>query len=224
MEIKNPSNLTIYNQVRTVPEEAQRPFKSNYGKTLTEIDPMWRIKKLTELFGPAGEGWFTSVTRQETKEFSNGEVGVFVDLELYILRDPKNGKWTKPIKGTGGNKLVMKTQNGLEVNDEAYKMAYTDALGIACKALGFGADIYSGSFDTKYNKAETSVTATPAKESAPKSLPTLSPSHPRWAAFVSWAAKKGAEVPTESIAKSIRKSWVITDDDLDNLMKEAGRG
>lgn len=56
MELKNADNLHIFKQVQSVPEDAQKPFESPWGKRLTEIDPMWRIEQLTRLFGPAGEG------------------------------------------------------------------------------------------------------------------------------------------------------------------------
>ena len=62
MELKNADNLHIFKQVQSVPEDAQKPFESPWGKRLTEIDPMWRIEQLTRLFGPAGEGWYTEVT------------------------------------------------------------------------------------------------------------------------------------------------------------------
>ena len=158
MELKNTSdNLHIYRQVQTVPKESLKPFKSSSGKQLTEINAMWRIMKLTELFGPAGEGWYTEVTRQEKVAVPNGEVMVFVDLNLY-LKDTKTGKWSKPVRGTGGNRLVRKNDDGtFYCDDEAYKMAYTDALGVACKSLGFGADIYSGKFDSKYTSGSATL-------------------------------------------------------------------
>ena len=240
MELKNPSdNLHIYKQVSSVPEDAQKPFESSWGKTLTEINGMWRIQKLTELFGPCGEGWFTEVTRQERVDFPNGEVCVFTDINLY-LKDTKTGRWSKPIRGTGGNRLVLKNADGLFIDDEAYKKAYTDALGIACKALGFGADIYWGRNDSKYDSG-TATTASPsAKEvekkpetvAAPqnaettenvKGLPELSPSHPRWDAFISWAAKKPKDKPSWQLRSAIRKQWTITDANFTELMKLAGR-
>ena len=240
MELKNPSdNLHIYRQVRSVPEDAQKPFESSWGKKLTEINGMWRIQKLTELFGPCGEGWFTEVTRQERVDFPNGEVCVFTDINLY-LKDTKTGRWSKPIRGTGGNRLVLKNADGLFIDDEAYKKAYTDALGIACKALGFGADIYWGRNDSKYDSG-TATTASPsAKEvekkpetvAAPqkeetaesvKGLPELSPSHPRWDAFISWAAKKPKDKPSWQLRSAIRKQWTITDANFTELMKLAGR-
>ena len=231
MELKNPSdNLHIYRQVRSVPEDAQKPFESSWGKKLTEINSMWRIQKLTELFGPCGEGWFTEVTRQERVDFPNGEVCVFTDINLY-LKDTKTGRWSKPIRGTGGNRLVLKNADGLFIDDEAYKKAYTDALGIACKALGFGADIYWGRNDSKYDSG-TATTASPsAKESDSKpetaenvkGLPELSPSHPRWDAFISWAAKKPKDKPSWQLRSAIRKQWTITDANFTELMRLAGR-
>ena len=240
MELKNPSdNLHIYRQVRSVPEDAQKPFESSWGKKLTEINGMWRIQKLTELFGPCGEGWFTEVTRQERVDFPNGEVCVFTDINLY-LKDTKTGRWSKPIRGTGGNRLVLKNADGLFIDDEAYKKAYTDALGIACKALGFGADIYWGRNDSKYDSG-TATTASPsakASDSKPetaaapqktettgnvKGLPELSPSHPRWDAFISWAAKKPKDKPSWQLRSAIRKQWTITDANFTELMRLAGR-
>ena len=240
MELKNPSdNLHIYRQVSSVPEDAQKPFESSWGKTLTEINGMWRIQKLTELFGPCGEGWFTEVTRQERVDFPNGEVCVFTDINLY-LKDTKSGRWSKPIRGTGGNRLVLKNADGLFIDDEAYKKAYTDALGIACKALGFGADIYWGRNDSKYDSGTATTASSSAKESdskpetaaAPqkaettesvKGLPELSPSHPRWDAFISWAAKKPKDKPSWQLRSAIRKQWTITDANFTELMRLAGR-
>ena len=240
MELKNPSdNLHIYKQVSSVPEDAQKPFESSWGKTLTEINGMWRIQKLTELFGPCGEGWFTEVTRQERVDFPNGEVCVFTDINLY-LKDTKTGRWSKPIRGTGGNRLVLKNADGLFIDDEAYKKAYTDALGIACKALGFGADIYWGRNDSKYDSGTATTASSSAKASdskpetaaAPqkaettesvKGLPELSPSHPRWDAFISWAAKKPKDKPSWQLRSAIRKQWTITDANFTELMRLAGR-
>lgn len=136
-------NLKIYNAGRAVPKEAQKEF--NNGRfSGTDINPMWRIKKLTELFGPAGIGWYYDVT-SERAETVGDTVMAIVDLKLYI-RDEVTGEWSKPIYGTGGNVLLAKGR----ASDEGYKMALTDALSVACKALGIGADIYFAKDRTKY--------------------------------------------------------------------------
>ena len=135
---------------------------------------------------------------------------------------------------------MLKNADGLFIDDEAYKKAYTDALGIACKALGFGADIYWGRNDSKYDSGTATTASSSAKESdskpetaaAPqkaettesvKGLPELSPSHPRWDAFISWAAKKPKDKPSWQLRSAIRKQWTITDANFTELMRLAGR-
>lgn len=148
-------NLFIYEQGRSVPKEAQKPF--NNGRfSGTDINPMWRIKKLTELFGPAGIGWYYEVTSERSEEHGDVVIAV-VDLNLYIKL---GGEWSKPIYGTGGNVILRKGQ----VSDEGYKMALTDALSVACKALGIGADVYFSSDKTKYTAVEEPKEAKPKVE------------------------------------------------------------
>ena len=137
-------NMKIYNATRKVPDEAQKSF--NNGRfSGTDINPMWRIKTLTEQFGPAGIGWYYKVL-SERSETHGGVTVAVVDLELYIK---VAGEWSMPIYGTGGNVLLDK--NG-KTSDEGYKMALTDALSVACKALGIGADIYFAKDKTKYTQ------------------------------------------------------------------------
>ena len=137
-------NMRIYDMGRAVPKDALKPF-SNGRFSGTDINPMWRIKKLTEMFGPAGVGWYTEVTRQEVVPAGEGNLMVFVDLNLYVK---VGGEWSKPIFGTGGNTLMTKGRG----DDEGYKKAYTDAMSIACKALGIGADVwYANDTTSKYS-------------------------------------------------------------------------
>ena len=141
-----PEKMRIYEAGRAVPDYAQKGFNNGRFKG-TDISPMWRIKKLTELFGPCGIGWYTEVIKRETLEVGE-EIFAIVDINLYI----KDGDgWSKPIFGTGGNALRSKTKNGVMTSDEGFKMAYTDAISVACKALGIGADIYfSADKSSKY--------------------------------------------------------------------------
>ena len=137
-------NMRFYDMGRAVPKDALKPF-SNGRFSGTDINPMWRIKKLTEMFGPAGIGWYTEVTRQEVVPAGEGNLMVFVDLNLYVK---VGGEWSKPIFGTGGNTLMAKGKG----DDEGYKKAYTDAMSIACKALGIGADVwYANDTTSKYS-------------------------------------------------------------------------
>lgn len=142
-------NMLIYNAVRSVPENAKKSF-DNGNFSGTDINPMWRIKTITEIFGPCGIGWYYEVLSERAEEYG-GTVMAIVDINLFIKVD---GEWSKPIFGTGGNLLVRTTKTGTKPSDEGYKMALTDALSVACKALGIGADVYFDKDATKYTKPQ----------------------------------------------------------------------
>lgn len=144
-------NMDIYNAVSAVPSSAQKRISGGRLNGMTDINPMWRIRELTKLFGPCGIGWKYKIVREWLETASTGEVGAFVDIELQYRITP-DADWSEPIPGTGGSKFVAAEKgNNLRASDECYKMALTDAISVACKALGFGADIYWESGRTKYN-------------------------------------------------------------------------
>jgi len=149
-------NLEIYNKVRVVPKSAQKEIKAGRLKGMTDINPQWRIEKLTEVFGPCGIGWYAEELKREFVNGANNEVMCFVDIALYVnYKRPFNSDtdmWSKPIYGTGGSSFVAKESKGLYTSDEVVKMAYTDAISVACKQLGFGADVYWSKSESKYTK------------------------------------------------------------------------
>ena len=142
-------NLGIYESVRQVPQSAQREIQAGRLKGKTDINPMWRIKALTEQFGPCGIGWKYTITDKRLENGANNEVSAFVDIDLFIKVD---GEWSDAIPGTGGSAFVASERNGLYTSDECFKMALTDAISVACKALGFGADVYWAKDATKYTQ------------------------------------------------------------------------
>ena len=147
----NP-NMRIYDAVRAVPEQAKKKITGGRLAGMTDINSMWRIKVLTEQFGPCGEGWYTSdVKYWQDRLDNNGSVALFCSLLLHVKID---GAWSQPIYGIGGNTLVAAEKSGLRIDDEAYKKAYTDAISVACKALGIGADVYFEKDVTKYSEYE----------------------------------------------------------------------
>ena len=145
-------NLTIYNEVRNVPDSAKRRIEAGRLKGKTDINPMWRIKALTEKFGPCGFGWKYVITDKRLEQGANGEVAAFLDIDLFVKAD---GVWSDAIPGTGGSAFVAKEKNGPYTSDECFKMALTDAISVACKALGFGADVYWEADRSKYDKPES---------------------------------------------------------------------
>lgn len=140
-------NLELYNRVREVPPEAQKPIQAGRLKGKTDINPLWRIQTLTREFGPAGIGWYTE-TERWTEEHGN-ERAIYLHIKLYIKQ---NGEWSKPIEGYGGAMVLSQEKNGLFFDDDAAKKAYTDAISQACRSLGIGADVYWSNDATKYQQ------------------------------------------------------------------------
>jgi len=147
-------NTKIWDEVCTVPPQAQKSIKGGRLFGMTDISPIWRYRKMTELFGACGAGWRYRI--MDTWQNQHGEQkAVFVKIEL----EYKNGDtWSSPIPAMGGSMLAEwqtakdKTKY-IYFCDEAYKMALTDALSVAMKMIGVGADIYAGQSDSKYTVA-----------------------------------------------------------------------
>lgn len=144
------NNLFLYNKLRNVPTDAQKEIPKGRLKGMTNINPMWRIKALTEQFGSCGIGWKYVITRQWTEAGANNEIIACCNIDMYIKY---NGEWSEAIPGTGGSMLVAKETNGPHTSDECFKMALTDAISVAAKALGAGADVYWQEDRTKYDAA-----------------------------------------------------------------------
>ena len=144
-------NMDFYEKYKTPPKSALKAFNNGKFKG-TDINTMWRIKSLTEYFGMCGVGWYYNIKRLWTEETKAGDQFAFAEIELFVKAD---GEWSKPISGNGGNKMTRVTKEGeFSTTDEAYKMAVTDALGVACRNLGMGADIYWENDRTKYTQNE----------------------------------------------------------------------
>lgn len=177
-------NMELYNKFREVPSEAMKTIGAGRLKGMTDINPMWRIQILTETFGPCGFGWRYEVTNK-WMETSGEEIATFVDIDLYVKY---GGGWSYPIHGTGGSKFASQERNGIYVSDECYKMALTDAISVACKMLGIGADVYWASGRSKYNQQAVDASESKKNDQA-----------------VSWA--KESDLISDVMAKAIRLAF-----------------
>lgn len=186
-------NLYIYNRARSVPEEAKKQITAGRLRGMTDINPLFRIKTLTELFGPCGIGWTYEIDKQWVESYGE-EVAAFCNIQLRVKID---GEWSMSIPGTGGSKFAAKEKSGVYVSDECYKMALTDAISVACKALGVGADIYWSNDRTKYSKPDTFE---PATEAQIKTIRELCEKHNINRAAL--LAKKGVEEKNMTAAQA----------------------
>lgn len=140
--------VKIYESLSKPPKSALRTIEAGKLKGKTDINPQWRYRAMTEKFGLVGIGWKYEVQKLWTEQGAGAEKLAFAQVAVYV----KDGnKWSEPIVGIGGSKLVQ-TEKGTPVsNDEGYKMAVTDAFSTSLKMLGVAADIYAGLWDgSKY--------------------------------------------------------------------------
>lgn len=135
-------NKYIYNLGRSVPETAVKKIKGGaYGAAgLSDINPQWRIEKLTEIFGPCGIGWYYDPLRIWVENVADSQT-MYAQVALYHKTE---NDWSKAVFGYGGTKLTGR-------DDDAVKSTITDALSNACRYLGIGADIWLAQYDTKYS-------------------------------------------------------------------------
>lgn len=159
-------NLKYWNELCRAPKEALKQFQRAGGFKGTAIKPMWSIKRMTEVFGPVGEGWAIDSPKFEVVP-AGDEIMVYCTVFVYLKGDNNAGGFY----GVGGDKVRVVQSSGPRNDDEAFKKAYTDALTNAFKLLGVGADVHMGLWDgSKYvDDAETMglTGGTPGASKAP---------------------------------------------------------
>lgn len=141
------NNLELYEALKTVPADAQKPISCGRLSGMTDINAMWRIKRLTEMFGPCGIGWKIENEKFYTANGADGQLVAFCELDFSYRY---NGEWSAPIHSVGGAMLVSKEKSGLYTDDECFKKAKTDAIGGAGKMIGLGGSVYWGNDSSKY--------------------------------------------------------------------------
>jgi hypothetical protein len=189
MSNESEPNLLYWDAMRTPPEDALKKISGGRLSGMTDISPQWRYEVMTCVFGPCGIGWKYEIDSFEMVPGADDQVVVFAHVRLYV-RDP-GGEWSDPIPGTGGSMFIAaenRRRSGpvgrgnaptdeplytLYTSDEAKKMALTDALSVAMKMLGVGADVYRGHMDTKYSApaAQGAARQAPAQRQAPPTFP-----------------------------------------------------
>ena len=175
-------NLKLWDAVRRPPEDALKGFKRGGGFVGTAIKPMWSIKAMTEQFGPCGEGWGMNEPQFNVQP-ANNEILVFCTLCVWF------GNRSNFVFGVGGDKVLGINKYGPQVDDEAFKKAFTDALTNALKHLGVGADIHMGLWDgSKYAEDELAPTKTATRDDF-KRLCTELAEIKTWDAYQLWSIK-----------------------------------
>ena len=142
------SNLAIWEKLGKTDPAQTKAFSRAGGFKGTAIKPVYTEQKMTETFGPCGTGWGFTEPQFQLVPGSDGQVAVYCWLSLWYV---DNGTRSDPVPGVGGDMVIVKQSSGLRTDDEAFKKAFTDAIGNAMKHLGMSADVHMGRFDdSKY--------------------------------------------------------------------------
>ncbi len=166
--MEKTDNMAIWNKVAVPPLTALKQITAGRMKGKTDISPQWRLKILTEVFGPCGVGWKSEIKRTWTEPGSEGQVLCFVEVALYFY-SPDVGDFSDPIPAIGGAFLIKKEKNGMYCDDDAFKKAETDALGKAAAKLGVAATVYEGDpVGSKYQQTAESPSGQSKKKSSGK--------------------------------------------------------
>lgn len=141
-----------WNELARPPKSALKQIQAGRLKGMSDVNPQWRYKAMHDAYGPCGEGWKYEIVDLWTEPGLEGQMFMFAKINVYVA---DSGSWSDPIPGVGGSMLLEKDKYGIHHNDEAVKMAVTDALSVALKMLGVASDIYLGRWDgSKYKEEE----------------------------------------------------------------------
>ena len=136
-----------YKKLSDVPDKYKKKIGGGRLKGMTDIKPQWRYMMMDSVYGECGIGWWYTIDRLWIEEGGNEEKTAMAMVSVYYKQGDKT---SNPVMGVGGSMLVAKERNGLFTSDEAYKMAVTDALGVAFKYLGMASSVYMGEEKSKY--------------------------------------------------------------------------
>lgn len=127
--------LKLWNDLKPVSKEHTKSFKRAGGFSGTDVSPVWRIRRMTEVFGPVGKGWGYDIIATWSEMNC-----AYVRLGCWYVLEGERYQTGEQIGGTSFDRTP----------DEAYKMSVTDAIGKCLVNLGLAADVYMGQHDKEF--------------------------------------------------------------------------
>ena len=116
----------------------------------TSPNPQYVIRCLTEIFGPVGVGFGWSVVAEDFTPMGD-EVLHWCRIQFWHT-DRANA-----FDSYGQTKALMKTKNGMMLDEDAPKKSLTDAIVKAASHVGIAANIFLGRWDDQKYVAEVAA-------------------------------------------------------------------
>lgn len=159
------NNLALWDRFSDIDPKFTKPITGKAYRG-TSPNPHYVIRCLTEMFGPVGSGFGWDVEAEGFQQL--GDENLHWCRVRFWHSDRKNG-----FSAYGQTKALMKTKNGLMLDEDAPKKSLTDAITKAASQVGIGANIFLGRWDDSKYVAEVNAEyrkddpATPAASKQP---------------------------------------------------------
>lgn len=149
-------NLQLWNSVGPTDPAYTKAIKGKAYRG-TAINPTWIVRKLTELFGPAGKKWQLNVEEEKILEGHaiNDHDRVKIHVIKGFLEYTYEGKASRTPPQFGQTIFVGENKHGVFTDEDAPKKSITDCLCKCAVFLGIGADIHLGEWDSNKHVAPT---------------------------------------------------------------------
>ena len=147
-------NLSIWNALEKTDERFTRPITRPGGFKARAIDPVYNLKRVTEVLGPVGYAWGWHILNERLDTFGTGEDAVTIHsltVRAWFRQDDGTVREVDQI----GLTTVAQYNRPKDANekrrfgvDEEYgKKSLTDALSKVMMSLGASSDVWMGRFD-----------------------------------------------------------------------------
>lgn len=140
------NNLELWERFDDIDPAFTKPITGKAYKG-TSPNPQYVIRCLTEMFGPVGQGFGWDVVAEGFTPL-NEEVLHWCRIRFW--HTDRQNAWDS----YGQTKAVMKTKNGLMVDEDAPKKSLTDAIIKAASQIGIAANIFLGRWDDQKHVAQ----------------------------------------------------------------------
>lgn len=143
------NHLDLWNRFADIDPAFTKPITGKDYRG-TSPNPHYVIQCLTEMFGPVGVGFGWEVEQDEFTPIGE-EVLHWCRIRFWHT-DRSNG-----FSAYGQTKALMKTKNGLRLDEDSPKKSLTDAITKAASQIGIAANIFLGRWDDSKYVAEVNA-------------------------------------------------------------------
>jgi hypothetical protein len=213
--------MRIWDALKTT--DPRHTKEVGFGRKFTSIDAQWQLQRMTEQFGPVGEGWgYTCVHSIQTMNPQDVHplVLAVVDVTIWWGTPMVMAEENKPLRIISNNsygpiratcELYGPFKEGkMRLDDDAPKKAMTDALTKGLSHLGLSADVFLGMYDdNKYvAKLKAEFSGKAAMNPPPNETPMMPQDEDVSAGARRWVATESGVLATLENAEDV-KGWSV---------------